>query len=308
VGVDPRFATRLEVSKRLKILSTFGLAHQPPAFIVPLPGFQPGGLKGGLQLAAQESGGIEYDFGHATILTATVFHNAFFNMSDPLSVAQRAAGGCAPGQFPDDSLGGDRGNQPINPSRCGANGRSPNKPGFDTTGGPGLGADAGQANNPVNQLAVRSNGNSYGLELFLKKNLTSKLGGLLSYTLSRSVRTVGRQEFVAQFDRTHVVNGALAYDLGRRWRAGTRAMFYTGLPKAPDASDPSTRLPPFFRLDLRLEKRWQFTKTVWLSFVAEWLNATLSKEAVNTTCTLNGCQTQKIGPVTIPSLGIEGGF
>ena len=85
-------------------------------------------------------------------------------------------------------------------------------------------------------------------------------------------------------------------------------MFYTGLPKAPDPTDPDDRLPAFFRVDLRLEKRWQLQKSWWISAVAEWMNATLSKEAVATTCTLRGCQAQLIGPVTIPSIGVEGGF
>ena len=131
----------------------------------------------------------------------------------------------------------------------------------------------------------------------------------MSYTLSRSVRTADNQHFVAPFDRTHVANAALAYDLGRGWRAGVRVLFYTGLPKTPDASDPgSTRLAPFFRTDLRLEKRWQLGPRAWISFVAEWMNATLSKESVGTNCTLQGCQEERIGPVTVPSLGVEGGF
>jgi len=67
-------------------------------------------------------------------------------------------------------------------------------------------------------------------------------------------------------------------------------------------------LPPFFKVDLRLEKRWQLGPRAYLSFIAEWMNATLSKEAVSTTCTLNGCETRTVGPITIPSLGIEGGF
>ena len=62
------------------------------------------------------------------------------------------------------------------------------------------------------------------------------------------------------------------------------------------------------RLDLRLEKRWQLRGNTWFSIVAEWMNATLSKEAVSTRCTLAGCEAQTIGPITIPSLGVEGGF
>jgi hypothetical protein len=38
------------------------------------------------------------------------------------------------------------------------------------------------------------------------------------------------------------------------------------------------------------------------------MNVTLSKEAVGTNCTLSGCTEVTIGPVTIPSIGVEGGF
>jgi len=311
VGVDPRFSTRLEVTPRLSLLSTFGLAHQPPAFVVPLPGFQPGGLRGGLQLAVQQSAGIDYDLGDATNFTATVFHNGFFNMSDPIGATQREVAGCVPGTFPGDSLAGDRGADPTS-GRSGACG-TPRFPvgtvGGDRSGGGGQGAESGGTTTAANALAARTNGESYGLELFLKRRLTSRVGGFLSYTLSRSMRSFGDSKFIATFDRTHVFNGALAYNLGRNWRAGTRVTFYTGLPKAYDPTDPTaTRLPPFFKVDLRLEKRWQLGPRAYLSFIAEWMNATLSKEAVSTTCTLNGCETRTIGPITIPSLGIEGGF
>ena len=142
----------------------------------------------------------------------------------------------------------------------------------------------------------------------MKRKLTERLGGFLSYTLTRATRTYGAQSFVSAFDRTHVLNVAASYDLGRNWRAGARLTFYTGLPKAPDPTDSSTRLSPFTRLDLRLEKRWPLGKRTWISFVAEWMNATLSKEEVGTSCTLQGCKAMTVGPITIPSLGIEGGF
>ena len=309
VGVDPRLATRLEVTPRLSLLSTFGIAHQPPAFVVPLPGFQPGGLQGGLQTAVQQSAGIEYDFGDATTGTATVFHNGFFDMSDPLGATPMQTNGCAPGSFPDDTLAGDRGaGKPTGSSSCTPR-FTAGQVGADRTGGGGQGADSTGSTRAANALEARTNGAAYGLELFLKRRLTSRVGGFLSYTLSRSVRSYGNQNFVATFDRTHVANAAVAYNLGRNWRAGTRLTFYTGLPKAPDPTDPgSTRLPPFFRVDLRLEKRWQLNSHSYLSFIAEWMNATLSKEAISTTCTLQGCETRTIGPITIPSLGIEGGF
>lgn len=309
VAIDPRFAMRTVVTDRLRLLSAVGIVHQAPSFVIPVPGFQPGGLHGGLQSAYQESVGIEMDVGQTTTATATVFKNAFFNLSDALSVTQPQVSGCPPGAFPGDTIAGDRGTQPT------GNGGSclPRFP-AGTIGGDGSrggGVDR-QSPNDTRQAAAfeaRSTGTAYGLELFIKRKLTQHFGGFVSYTLSRSTRTANGQDFIAAFDRTHVFNAAVAYDLGRNWRAGTRVTFYTGLPKAPDPTDPgATRLAPFFRLDLRLEKRWQLSKRFWLSFVAEWMNATLSKESVGTGCTLNGCTETKIGPVTIPSIGVEGGF
>ncbi len=299
MAADPRLATRLALSKRTRLLSAFGLATQPPAFAVPVPGFQPGGLSGGLQRALQESVGLETDVDEGTTATATLFHNAFFNMSDPSNYQPPQLNGCPPGFYPTDSIGSDRGGVQTGSPSC--------LPRFP----PGtLGRDGGGNGGAtiVTALETRTLGPSYGLELFLKRRLTSRIGGFFSYTLSRSVRSLGRDTFVAHFDRTHVVNAALAYDLGRKWRAGTRVTFYTGLPKAPSDDDPSTRLPPFFRIDLRLEKRWQLGEKTWISFVAEAMNATLSKEAVGTNCTLQGCTSMTVGPITIPSIGVEGGF
>ncbi len=314
VGFDPRLALRTVVTDRLRFLSAMGIAHQPPSFAIPVPGFQPGGLRGGLQKAVQQSAGIELDIAEGMTGTLTAFHNGFFDMSDPLGVVDRAAStGCAPGTFPSDSLAGDRAAQPGGGgggggSSCGAPRFVPGTIGPDRSGGGGQGADSSSAQRNVNAFEVRTKGASYGLELFVKKKLTSRLGGFVSYTLSRSTRAYDSRTFVAAFDRTHVANVAVAYDLGKNWRAGGRVMFYTGLPKAPDPTDDGTRLPSFFRVDLRIEKRWQLGRKTWISAIAEWMNATLSKEAVASQCTLQGCTAQTVGPITIPSIGVEGGF
>ena len=308
IGADPRLSTRAMITENTHLLSAIGIAHQTPSFVVPVPGFQPGGLQGGLQTAVQESTGVELDLGSGMIATATVFHNAFYNLSDALSVSAPDISGCQPGQFPGNVLSGDPGTQPQGNGRCGQ--RFPTGTiGSDRAGGGGQGAQSQGDIQQAQAFETRANGSAYGLEIYFKRKLTSRLGGFLSYTLSRSTRTANNMDFIASFDRTHVLNAAIAYDLGRNWRAGTRGTFYTGSPKAPDPTDPSsTRLAPFFRLDLRLEKRWQLNRRWWISFVAEWMNVTLTKESIGTSCTLQGCQETKIGPVTIPSIGIEGGF
>jgi hypothetical protein len=249
-AVDPRISARFAVSDKFRIIHAYGITHQAPGFIVPVPGLIPGGLQGGLQTALQASAGVETDLPEAFTATATVFDNVFLNMSDVLGI---------------------------------------------TTG------------DVTDNLDRRALGSAVGLEIFVRRSLTKRLGGFLTYTLSRSNRSVGNQTFPSAFDRTHVANAALAYNLGRNWRAGTRLVFYTGGPKIveyhgatpPPPSTSAGREPAFYRVDVRLEKRWTYDKNRWLSFVAEVLNTTFHKETV---------QSQPIGPVTIPSIGLEGGF
>ncbi len=252
VGIDPRISSRLEVARGVHVIHTFGIAHQPPSFIIPIPGLAIGNLSGGLQTSVQSSAGVEVELPGATTATATVFENIFLNMTDTLGVRQEGQGG-----------------------------------------------------GPFSQ--ARSLGSTYGAELYIKRRLTRRLGGYLAYTLSRSMRSVGQDHFPSSFDRTHVANAAVAYDLGRNWRAGTRLTLYTGAPQT-DSGNPLIPLPKvanpprdpmFYRIDVRLEKRWNYSNSRWLSFVAEMLNATLHKEVL---------MGHEIGPVSIPSIGLEGGL
>jgi TonB family protein len=243
-ALDPRIAARFTITPRLRLIHAYGLAHQPPAFAIPVPGLTPSNLDEGLQSSFQTSSGVEYAFFEGTVGKANVFYNAFFDMTDAFG-----AGG-------------------------GPDGRK------------------------------RSNGSGVGLELQLQRDMTKHLGGFISYTLSRSLRSVGRERFYSEFDRTHVLNVALGYDLGSNWRAGGRYVFYTGTPiyegeGALRSTGDVPRTPPFHRVDVRLEKRWHLGEAAWLSFVAEGMNVTLSKETI---------EDEVIGPVSIPSVGVEGGF
>jgi TonB family protein len=151
----------------------------------------------------------------------------------------------------------------------------------------------------------RAQGSAFGAEVLLKRQLTKRLGGFISYTLSRSVRSIGGKTFVSGFDRTHVANAALGYEIGRGWRPGARFVFYTGTPVSSesggtdDTSKSTKREPPFHRLDVRVEKRWKLGGSAWISLVLEVMNATLRKERFGG---------EAIGPITIPSIGAEGGF
>jgi TonB family protein len=280
LSIEPRVSAEFRIGDRLTLKHGLGLAAQPPSFVVPVAGFEIGGLPGGLQRSVQSSAGVEYRLPEGMTLGLTAFHNVFFNTTDVLSLVRT-----------DDV-------ENLQPD-------------------------------------TRTQGQAYGLELLFHRDLTRRLGGFLAYTLSRSLRSTTIGNVPSSFDRTHVLNAALGYDLGHHFRLGGRFMFYTGSPSfetalrgapassAPPelaggdsssevsrtAAGPGSRLPAFHRLDLRIEKRWPFGDAGGFSAVVlEVLNSTLSKEVVSRSCDTVRCQEQAIGPVTIPSLSFEGRF
>jgi hypothetical protein len=150
-----------------------------------------------------------------------------------------------------------------------------------------------------------------GLEVGISRPLTRKLGGFLSYTLSRSEQSSKRLHSVSGFDRPHVLQLALSYDFGAGIRAGGRAILYSGVPELNLEGSPhfstERRGAPYFRLDLRAEKRWRLGETGWLSVVGEILNATSTREVIRLDCG-SICVERFAGPVILPSVGIEAGF
>jgi hypothetical protein len=169
--------------------------------------------------------------------------------------------------------------------------------------------------------------------VLLRRPLSKRLSGWLSYTLSRSTRAEhfitlsggdALANVVSDYDRTHMLNAILAYDLGRRWRAGGRFMFLTGTPfsnlagNVPEPPYNNQRDPSFYRVDARLEKRWSFAGDGYFAFIAEVQNLTLRKETTpfGLSCTgevtpqgqTTQCRHSSIGPITLPSVGVEASF
>ncbi len=277
-ALDPRLATRLRVARNVWAVTTLGVSHQTPSFLIPFPGLRMATLGGGLQEVHQMAQGAEIELPQRMKATATVFRNAFRKLSDGLSVCLEQSG--------DD---------------C--------------------------------DLDTRVPGRSYGLELLFKRDLTQRIGGWIAYTLSRSERSYRNVTFLSSFDRTHVFTAAGSVNLGLGFRFGARFASMSGRPAeqsfslysppvdGPDATAPDgaplplslsrgrVRLPAFHRLDLRLEKRWASAASNW-ALVLEWYNALLQEEATAWRCdsrTLT-CKAQYVGPVTIPSVGLEGSF
>jgi outer membrane receptor protein involved in Fe transport len=280
-SVDPRLSARTALAQGVTWVSTFGVGHQPPTFLPPIPGLQIAADTHGLQTSVQASQGVELALPAETTLTTTAFLHDYLDLADATAT-------------------------------CLLNDLSTSPSGL------------------CNDQRVR--GRAYGLELLVRRSLTKRLGGLVSYTLSRSTRQAhaptGNPDAVVELpseeDRTHVLNVVGAYDLGRGWRAGARFYFYSGRPYSnelhlvPVPPFNAYRYPSFFRLDLRLEKRWRLSRWSTVAVVAEWFNATMQREATGLSCTatatlqnptsLDQCTPNATGPVTIPSLGVEAQF
>lgn len=275
VGIDPRVAARFAVSDKVRIVHAYGLATQPPSPPIALPAVSIARLEGRLQRSAQTSAGVEVDLPSDFSTTATVFHQAFYDLNDALGTAQV---------------------QIIDIEKS-------------------------------DSLLGKSHGSAYGLELGLRRKLTRTIGGLLAYTLSRSERTAEGRTFLSTYDRPHVLNAALSFDLGKGWRLGSRLVYYSGGPASPATPSfpgqvvgvPPSRTPDFVRVDGRVEKRWRVGATGYLAVVLEALNATLSTETTGYQCGTQlavpgvqrdppRCVGRVFGPVTVPSLGVEGGF
>jgi hypothetical protein len=256
---EPRLATRLRVTEGVAWISAFGVTHQAPTFLIPVPGANISPFESASQEVWQASQAIEVALPSRMLAKATVFRNVGF----------------------------------------------------------------------LHDIEGRSH--NYGFEFFLRRDFTERLGGFISYTLSRADRERGTFEELSIFDRPQVLSVVLGYDLGNGFRFGGRYYMesgrpYTvacptpgcsGLPGAPVPSnrmDPSFvysatgRFPYFARLDVRFEKKWRFAKGEWIAATFEWFNALLAREKDDVRWTPEGLVISGRSPLTLPSIGVEAGY
>jgi hypothetical protein len=276
--VEPRLAVRARVAPPVTVVSTAGVGHLLGGLVAQLPNATPSlqpGIVAGLQSSVQMSQGVEVALPAAFSASATGFLHDYFGLPDITST-------CVPG----------------------------------------AGATAGEC------LAQTVDGRAYGLEVLVRRAFTERFSVWIAYTLSRSTRqarplhsNVPSMTILSEYDRTHVLSAVASYDFGRNWLAGVRLFAYSGRPYTnvvgalPVMPYDSSRLPGFYRIDARVEKAWTFGRNR-LALVVEGVNVTLNKEAVSATCGraatqpsgVNGCTVDTLGPITIPSIGLEGAF
>ena len=165
---------------------------------------------------------------------------------------------------------------------------------------------------------------SYGLEVLLRHRAVGPFFGWISYTLSATERRDGESlPWVRHpLDQPHVFSAVGSYRLPDGWEVGARVRVVSGNPMTPvagatydadkDAYQPvrgeprSDRLPAFFQVDLRVDKRWTFDTWI-LDAYLDLLNATNQANSEFIQYSYDFSDRQIIPGVPIfPSVGVKG--
>lgn len=242
-AVDPRLTVRRKLAHRelvdvppdsddsvVWLKGSAGIYHQPPRFVLPLPGLDLMPLEYGLLRSLQTSLGVEVPLRERLQLTA----EGFFNYMDPtifdLSVN-------------DPSIITEA-NDTITPT--------------------GTVTDD-DAQDFIDRLTRPQRGRAYGLEVLLRRQARSGLFGWVSYTLSRSERLREGEHVPYDFDRSHLLNVVAGLPLRRNWDVGVRLQYQSGKPLTTTAGYNTARTSGYVRLDLRVDKR-----VVWRSWLLDF--------------------------------------
>jgi hypothetical protein len=299
--LEPRLAARVQVTDGVTTVSTFGVSHQllgiPAQYPSTSPNIEPG-LQEGLMSSVQTSQGVELALPARFSLSATGFLHDYFGLPDTTwqCPPTQSGNGCA-------------------------------TPGVNGTAY-GL------------ELLVRR---SFAERLNVWISYTLSRSTRDARVSDAPATAPATMTILSEYDRTHVLSAVASYDFGHDWRAGARFFAYSGRPYTPVAGArlltpyDSARLPGFFRLDARVEKAWVLGEHERIAVVLEGINLTLNKETVDANCTVvapgltgagggagvgggtaagtglgartpNPCTFDTLGPITIPSIGVEGTF
>jgi hypothetical protein len=152
-------------------------------------------------------------------------------------------------------------------------------------------------------------GESYGLEVMIRRPMKHKLYGWLAYTLSRSLRVVDGIVVPSDWDQRHILNLVVGYRLPRNYSASVRFHYNSGRPyplydeRNKDLNG-YIRFPGFPQLDLRADKRFIFDAFVLDAYI-ELVNSTLSREVFDVKRQSSGAITENYYRLVLPSVGVH---
>ena len=279
---DPRALVRVHATPELTLHAGAGTTHQGAVSPIPIPGLSDFELDYGLQSAIQSEAGLSLQLPGSFELSATGFYH---RLSDLV--------------FLELIIDCEGNSDPLAPLLFGP-GVARRIPLCETHGLP------------------RGDGNAYGGELLLRRNLLERVTGWVSYTLAWADATADDgTEFVPQYDTRHVINAVLTQDWGAGWTSGQRLHYRSGKPAVNTVFDFTTfdfdrlhtRLPAFFRLDVNLSYGWA-TSFGKLALTLQFLNVTFSREATKRDCSVGAglrviCQIAYQPAIILPNIGLR---
>ena len=253
-SVDPRLTARYRLTARTPAQESqatwlkggLGIYHQPPRFVVPLPGLDTMPLKYGLLKSIQASVGAEVPLANRLGLTVETYYNHMDPTIFDLSINQEDINREANGSLiPDPTMPPESRQQDV-----------------------------------LDRLTAPQTGRSYGLEMLLRREAKSGLYGWLSYTLSRSERKRDGAWVPYDFDRTHLLNLVAGLPLPRNWDLGARLQYQSGKPVTTTSGYNTARTDGYVRIDLRVDKRAVWNSWL-LDFYVDIINVALLPEEVS---------------------------
>lgn len=141
-------------------------------------------------------------------------------------------------------------------------------------------------------------GHAFGLDTLIRKNLTNKLSGWASVSLSRARRKDKRtgEEFVFEYDQPVNVSLVSQYQFNKKWSLGAKLWVHSGAPVTPvvgaveDTETPgfyrpifgkpySDRFPMYHRLDIRVDRTFKRKKDNIMSAYLELFNVLRTRNA-----------------------------
>ncbi|HEY8927342.1 MAG TPA: PEGA domain-containing protein [Polyangia bacterium] len=160
---------------------------------------------------------------------------------------------------------------------------------------------------------VLHDGIGYGLQAMIRRPNTHRLSGWLSYTLSYSLRNGTNGVVRSDWDQRHVLNLVMAYRGPAGVSFGGTLHYHTGR-EVPMLAPMNTigmppkrvELPAFYRLDLRIERRFVFDRFILTPYL-DVANVTFNSELVQYVATNDGSKPSYLR-VVLPTLGLIGAF
>ena len=272
-ALDPRFSLRWRAGHtrdgEVWLKGHVGLYNQPPRFFVPVPGLEDLALQMGLLRTVQTGGGVELSLPGRFFLDLQVFYHHL----DPVILDIPAFDEQQPA---DETVGAAP---------------DPDYPGVDLPREP---STPDQPTTPA--FLERRRGRAYGLEVLLKRLRGEDLFGWVSYTLSVSEREGDAGWVPFAYDRAHMLHLVAGYQLPRQWDVGAHFQVQSGRP-SPDPYGRRRRLDPFFRLNLRIDRRAVWDQWM-LDFYVDVINVTLAREEIS--------EEMPPLPLFLPTFGFRG--